>query len=120
MVASDTAFTGSIPQLVRPIHGPHAVRALCARSRAAHQKPRTARCAGDGSGHRRPEPLRFAQALPEAASLTVTDLNEQMLVLAQAKPRLAGKSRVKWQQADALALPFGDASFDIVAVPGSA
>jgi ubiquinone/menaquinone biosynthesis C-methylase UbiE len=36
-------------------------------------------------------------------------------MLAQVKPRLAGKSQVKWQQADALALPFGDASFDIVA-----
>jgi SAM-dependent methyltransferase len=42
-----------------------------------------------------------------------TDLNEPML--AQAKTHLAGKSQIKWQQADALALPFADASFDAVA-----
>jgi SAM-dependent methyltransferase len=51
--------------------------------------------------------------LPEIVQITATDLNEPML--AQAKTHLAGKPQIKWQQADALALPFGDASFDIVA-----
>jgi ubiquinone/menaquinone biosynthesis C-methylase UbiE len=114
MVASDTAFTGSIPQLydrfmVPMLFEPYA-RDLAQRIKSHEPRDVLETAAGTGV-----LTIALAQALPEAASLTVTDLNEQMLVLAQAKPRLAGKSRVKWQQADALALPFGDASFDIVA-----
>ncbi len=37
------------------------------------------------------------------------------LRLAQAKTHLAGNVNVSWRQADAFSLPFGDASFDIVA-----
>jgi ubiquinone/menaquinone biosynthesis C-methylase UbiE len=50
--------------------------------------------------------------LPDSTSITATDLNEPML--AQAKIRLADQPRIKWQQADALALPFDDERFDIV------
>jgi SAM-dependent methyltransferase len=32
----------------------------------------------------------------------------------QARTHLAGETRIRWQQADALALPFADASFDTV------
>jgi SAM-dependent methyltransferase len=42
-----------------------------------------------------------------------TDLNQPMLDRAAAREQTAG--RITWRQADALALPFGDQSFDAVA-----
>src|SRR5262249_40407455 len=42
-----------------------------------------------------------------------TDLNQAMLDHAQT--RLSRKERLEWKQADALALPFADQSFDAVA-----
>jgi ubiquinone/menaquinone biosynthesis C-methylase UbiE len=53
----------------------------------------------------------LAAALPATTRMTVTDLNPPMLE--QARLRLPD-SRIEWQQADALALPFADASFDVV------
>ncbi len=53
----------------------------------------------------------LASALPASASITATDLNQAMLDQAA----YAGTVRpVEWRQADALHLPFGDASFDAV------
>ena len=49
------------------------------------------------------------RTLPEAVGITATDLNQPMLDRAQS---YAGAERVRWQQADALALPFGDGSFE--------
>lgn len=51
-------------------------------------------------------------AMAPGAELVATDLNPDMLALAQAKHTGAA---VRWQQADAQALPFDDASFDAVA-----
>ena len=52
-----------------------------------------------------------ASRLPPTTSITATDLNPAMLEQAQH----VGTSRpVTWRQADALALPFPDASFDAV------
>lgn len=48
------------------------------------------------------------------ASIVATDLSADMLEYARAKIDPAG-TRVAWHQADMLALPFGDASFDAVA-----
>ncbi|MGN2252486.1 class I SAM-dependent methyltransferase [Frateuria sp. GZRe12] len=49
--------------------------------------------------------------LPPGVQLVATDLNETMLAVAQKQ----GMSRpVLWRQADAMAVPFGDASFDAV------
>jgi ubiquinone/menaquinone biosynthesis C-methylase UbiE len=54
----------------------------------------------------------LARALPAHVSLVATDLNQAMLDRAAA----VGTQRpVRWQQADAAHLPFGDASFDVVA-----
>jgi ubiquinone/menaquinone biosynthesis C-methylase UbiE len=56
---------------------------------------------------------RLLGASVDAAShLTATDLNEAMIDVARRK--LARDTRVVFRQADAMALPFDDASFDIV------
>jgi ubiquinone/menaquinone biosynthesis C-methylase UbiE len=55
----------------------------------------------------------LALALPAEACMTITDLNQPMLD--HAKSRQPADSRITWKQADALALPFEDQSFDAVA-----
>jgi ubiquinone/menaquinone biosynthesis C-methylase UbiE len=45
--------------------------------------------------------------------LTVTDFSEPMLERARVRQRENG--RIRWQQADARALPFADQSFDAIA-----
>jgi ubiquinone/menaquinone biosynthesis C-methylase UbiE len=55
---------------------------------------------------------KLRDALPAATRLTATDLNPPMLDIASAKFR-AGE-QVEFQPADAMALPFADASFDAV------
>ena len=54
---------------------------------------------------------RLAAALPASVSIVATDLNQPMLDRAAQ----VGTARpVVWRQADAMQLPFGDASFDAV------
>jgi ubiquinone/menaquinone biosynthesis C-methylase UbiE len=55
---------------------------------------------------------RLRDQLPAGAELTATDLNPPMLEVARQK--LAAGEQVTFRQADALALPFPDASFDVV------
>jgi ubiquinone/menaquinone biosynthesis C-methylase UbiE len=54
----------------------------------------------------------LAPRLPQGATYVVTNLNQPMLDYAAS--RQAADSRIKWRQADALALPFEDATFDLV------
>jgi ubiquinone/menaquinone biosynthesis C-methylase UbiE len=54
----------------------------------------------------------FMQALPSAVRIAATDLNEGMLRIGES--RASGPS-VTWQQADALKLPFEDASANAIA-----
>src|SRR5665213_4073149 len=54
----------------------------------------------------------LAPKLSPSASYVVTDLNQPMLDYAAS--RQGSDSRIKWRQADALDLPFEDASFDVV------
>jgi SAM-dependent methyltransferase len=54
----------------------------------------------------------LAPKLPIGASYIVTDLNQPMLDYAAS--RQAPDCRIKWRQADALALPFEDGAFDLV------
>jgi SAM-dependent methyltransferase len=53
------------------------------------------------------------RVLGSAARITATDLNPPMLAVGAQK---LSSSRVTWRPADALALPFADASFDAVVV----
>jgi len=50
-------------------------------------------------------------SLPSSVAITATDLDPAMLELAKKYP---GLERVSWQEADALALPFQDGSFNCV------
>jgi ubiquinone/menaquinone biosynthesis C-methylase UbiE len=111
MVATDKAFTGSIPQIyerlmVPLIFAPYA-RDLAARIAQVRPRRLLETAAGTGIVTR-----ALAAQLPADISLTATDLNEPML--AEAKAALPDP-RVEWRQADALALPFDDSSFDVVA-----
>jgi ubiquinone/menaquinone biosynthesis C-methylase UbiE len=54
----------------------------------------------------------LAPRLPLSASYIVTDLNQPMIDYAAS--RQPPDSRIEWRQADALALPFEDATFDLV------
>jgi ubiquinone/menaquinone biosynthesis C-methylase UbiE len=54
----------------------------------------------------------LAARLPRGASYFVTDLNQSMVDYAAT--RQPPDSRITWRQADALALPFEDATFDLV------
>ena len=54
----------------------------------------------------------LAQQLSPHANYTVTDLNQAMVDYAAAKQ--PPNTRIKWHQANALALPFDNASFDLV------
>lgn len=55
---------------------------------------------------------RLLRLLDSESRVTAIDLNDAMLVVARDK--LGEDSRVSWREADAMALPFEDASFDAV------
>jgi ubiquinone/menaquinone biosynthesis C-methylase UbiE len=110
MVASDKVFAGSIPELydrflVPLIFEPYA-RDLADLIAQAEPKTVLEIAAGTGVVTR-----AMAARLPAQARLTVTDLNQPMLD--HAKARLPD-ARIEWKQADALALPFADESFEAV------
>jgi SAM-dependent methyltransferase len=52
----------------------------------------------------------LARQLPADTSITATDLHQPMLDKATANP---GSANITWRQADAMKLPFPDASFDL-------
>jgi ubiquinone/menaquinone biosynthesis C-methylase UbiE len=112
MSATDKLFAGSIPELydrllVPLIFAPYA-RDLAERVAKAAPRHVLETAAGTGVLTR-----ALASQLPSDARVTATDLNQPMLDHAAARQR--GETRITWQQADALALPFVDASFDAVA-----
>ena len=108
MARSDTVFGGSVPQLYD-----HYLRDLQFQPYAEDIADRLAgmtsgalleTAAGTGIVTE-----ALAARLPATVKITATDLNQPMLDHAAGKP---GMARVRFQQADALALPFADASFD--------
>jgi ubiquinone/menaquinone biosynthesis C-methylase UbiE len=112
MATSDKVFAGSIPELYERLLVPLIfecyARDLAARVAAATPNDVLEIAAGTGVVTR-----AMAARLPAGARIVATDLNQPMLD--EAAKRLPGDARVTWQQADALALPFPDASFDVVA-----
>src|SRR5262245_36584282 len=107
---TDKIFAGSIPKLyethlVPLIFEPYAAD-LVARLRSRQLARVLEVAAGTGVVTR-----ALASGLPGETSIVATDLNQAMLDQAAA----TGTRRVvEWRQADALQLPFADASFDAV------
>src|SRR6185436_3685834 len=111
MSDTDKVFAGSVPEnydryMVPLIFEPYA--ADIAR-RATSLSPRVVLETAAGSGV---VTRALAPRLPRDASYTVSDLNQPMLDYAAS--RQPPDTRIKWRQADALALPFEDATFDLV------
>jgi ubiquinone/menaquinone biosynthesis C-methylase UbiE len=111
MLETDKEFTGSIPEnydryMVPLIFEPYAAD-LARRVASLSPGPVLEIAAGTGVVTRALAPLLSPQA-----RYVVTDLNPAMLDYAAA--RQAPDERVQWRQADAMALPFEDASFDVV------
>lgn len=111
MVVTDKLFAGSIPEiydrfLVPLIFEPYA---LDLAGRVAVLAPRDVLETAAGTGVLT---RALAERLAPATRLVATDLNQAMLD--QAGRRQPGHA-VEWKQADALALPFDDRGFDVVA-----
>lgn len=111
MVASDKAFVGSIPDIydrlmVPMLFEPYA-QDLARSIKGLDPRDLLETAAGTGV-----VTAALASHLPDA-NIIITDLNEPML--GRAKTRVGDHPHISWQQADALALPFDDARFDIVA-----
>jgi ubiquinone/menaquinone biosynthesis C-methylase UbiE len=111
MATTDKLFAGSIPEiyqrlLVPLIFEPYA-RDLAARVAQAAPRDVLETAAGTGVLTR-----AMAARLPAGARIVASDLNQPMLD--EAAKRQSGDRNIAWQQADALALPFPDARFDVV------
>lgn len=107
----DKVFAGSIPEFYDRYMVPLIFQSFAddMAARAARLSPRAVleTAAGTGVVTRALAPL-----LPSNASYTVTDFNQPMLDHAAA--HMAPDARFYWRQADAMALPFAHASFDLV------
>lgn len=107
---TDKVFAGSIPKLydtylVPLIFEPYAAD-LVNRLRARPLSRVLEIAAGTGVVTR-----VLASALPESATIVATDLNQAMLDQAST---VGTKRAVEWRQADAMQLPFQNATFDAV------
>lgn len=108
---TNIAFSGSIPQiyeryLVPLIFSPYAADMA---ARVAQHKPKRVLELACGTGV---VTRQMVDALPADTEIVATDLNPAMLAEAT---RIGTSRAVKWEQADALQLPFPDNSFDVVA-----
>ena len=111
MSAGDKVFAGSIPQnydrdLV-PLIFESCARDISQRAAALSPKAVLETAAGSGVVTR-----ALAPKLSPDASYVVTDLNQPMLDYAATRQKQ--DDRITWRQADAQALPFEDAAFDLV------
>ena len=111
MVATDKLFAGSIPEVYDRFLVPLIFEsyALDLAGRLASLAPQNVLETAAGTGVLT---RAIASRLPESARIVATDLNQPMLDHATAKH--ADDRRITWRQADALALPFEDQSFDAV------
>jgi ubiquinone/menaquinone biosynthesis C-methylase UbiE len=111
MSESDKLFAGSIPENYDRHMAPLIFEPFAAdlARRAASLSPRAVLETAAGTGV---VTRALAPRLPPGARYIVTDLNQPMLDYAAS--RQAPDTRIKWRQADALALPFDDEAFDVV------
>src|SRR5829696_7111018 len=109
MQSTDTVFAGSIPELYDRCLGPFLFEPYAAdlAERASALEPRRILETAAGTGI---VTAALARTLPEA-EIVATDLNPDMLRIAQAK---AGSARIAFAPADAQSLPFPDGGFDLV------
>jgi SAM-dependent methyltransferase len=107
---SDKVFAGSIPLLYETYLVPLIFESYAAdlATRLAARSPSRVLEIAAGTGVLT---RRLASALPRSASIVATDLNQPMLNQAAA---LGAVRPIEWRQADAMQLPFEDASFDAV------
>jgi SAM-dependent methyltransferase len=108
---SDQVFAGSIPGIYDSYLVPliFEVFAKDMAERVAAFLPGSVLEMAAGSGV---VPRALAARLASDARYVVTDLNQSMLD--HAASRQGPDARITWQRADALSLPFDDASFDVV------
>jgi ubiquinone/menaquinone biosynthesis C-methylase UbiE len=111
MLDADKVFAGSVPEnydryMVPLIFEQYAIDMA---QRAAALSPGAVLEIAAGTGV---VTRALAPKLSPTARYTVTDLNQPMLDYAAS--RQPPDSRITWRQADAMALPFADASFDLV------
>lgn len=111
MAAEDTVFAGSIPEIYErflvPLIFQSYARDLARRLAKAEPRNVLETAAGTGVLTR-----AIASCVPAHARIVATDLNQPMLLHAATKSH---DGRIGWRQADALALPFEDQRFDVVA-----
>jgi ubiquinone/menaquinone biosynthesis C-methylase UbiE len=111
MSAGDKVFAGSIPEnydrYMVPLIFESYARDIARRAAALSPKAVLETASGSGVVTR-----ALATGLSPDASYIVTDLNQPMLDYAAT--RQEQDSRVTWRRADAQALPFEDAAFDLV------
>lgn len=107
---TDRVFAGSIPRLYEQLLVPliFAPYAADLAQRAAAAQPRAVLEVAAGTGVLTRD---LARVLPAGSDIVATDLNPAMLAHAA---EIGTVRPVSWQQADAMALPFADASFDMV------
>lgn len=112
MEAADKVFAGSIPEIYERFLVPLLFEsyALDLAHRLAENGPRDVleTAAGTGALTR-----AVVSRVPANARIVAIDLNQSMLD--HARTGFSQKDRVEWRQADALALPFPDQTFDAVA-----
>ncbi len=111
MVETDKVFAGAIPDIYDTYLVPLIFESYAAdlAKRVVAREPSSVLETASGSGV---VTRALAPLLRSDARFFVTDLNQPMIDRAA---RMQGKDkRIAWQQADALALPFDDKSFDAV------
>lgn len=109
MASVDVRFSGSVPAnyeryMVPLLFRPYA-ELLAARAKALRPRQILETAAGTGV-----VTTALAETLPDA-EIVATDLNQPMLDIAETR---VNSPNVVFRQADALALPFDDGSFDLV------
>ena len=111
MTELDKDFLGSIPEIydtyLVPLIFEYYAQDLADRVGALKPKSVLETAAGSGVVAR-----AMVSVLPSRAQYVVTDLNQPMLDHAESQQD--SDSRISWRQADALNLPFDDASFEVV------